>query len=66
MTLGERLKKSRVKRGLTLNDVSVLTRVHETTISKIELGKSKTPTFETIVLLAKYYEIPLDDLAKLL
>ncbi len=50
--LGSNLKAARLERGLTQEDVSMLSGVHETEISRIEAGK-RDPRVSTVRKLAK-------------
>jgi transcriptional regulator with XRE-family HTH domain len=59
--VGSRLRKLREHRGLTLAELSGLTGVSKSTLSRLEQGQRR-PTLELLLPLAKIYNVPLDDL----
>lgn len=59
--VGPRLKRLRVRRGLTLVDVSTTTGVSTSTLSRLETGQRR-PGLELLLPLARAYRVPLDDL----
>jgi len=59
--IGPRLKSWRQKRGLTLDELSALTRISSSTISRLESGK-RAPNLELVVPLAQALRLQLDDL----
>ena len=59
--VGPRLKSWRLKRGLTLDDLSELTAISASTISRLESGK-RAPNLELVVPLARALRLELDDL----
>ncbi|GAB3401825.1 XRE family transcriptional regulator [Schumannella luteola] len=59
--VGERLRRLRVNRNLTLADVSAATSISTSTLSRLESG-SRRPALELLLPLAREYGVPLDDL----
>jgi len=59
--IGPRLKGWRQKRGLTLDELSALTGISASTISRLEAGK-RAPNLELVVPLARALRLELDDL----
>ena len=59
--IGPRLKSWRQKRNLTLDDLSRLTDISASTISRLESGK-RAPNLELVVPLARALRLELDDL----
>jgi transcriptional regulator with XRE-family HTH domain len=59
--IGPRLKSWRQKRNLTLDDLSQLTNISASTISRLEAGK-RAPNLELVVPLARALRLELDDL----
>ena len=59
--IGPRLKSWRQKRGLTLDELSELTDVSASTISRLEAGK-RAPNLELVVPIARALRLELDDL----
>jgi len=59
--IGARLKSWRQKRGLTLDELSELTDISASTISRLEAGK-RAPNLELVVPLARALRLELDDL----
>lgn len=59
--IGPRLKSWRQKRGLTLDELSELTDISASTISRLESGK-RAPNLELVVPLARALRLELDDL----
>ena len=59
--IGPRLKSWRQKRNLTLDDLSQLTDISASTISRLESGK-RAPNLELVVPLARALRLELDDL----
>ncbi|WP_298457122.1 helix-turn-helix domain-containing protein [uncultured Cellulomonas sp.] len=60
-TVGPRLRALRQARGTTLTDVSALTGVSVSTLSRLESG-SRRPTLELLLPLARAYGVTLDEL----
>ena len=54
---------ARCKDGGSLRDVEAATGVSQTMVSQIERGIIKRPSFETVVLLCRYYGVSLQDAA---
>ena len=59
--IGPRLKTWRQKRNLTLDELSALTDISSSTISRLEAGK-RAPNLELVVPLARALRLELDDL----
>lgn len=59
--IGPRLKSWRQKRGLTLEELSALTDISPSTISRLEAGK-RAPNLELVIPLARALRLELDDL----
>lgn len=62
--IGPRLKSWRVKRGLTLDELSTATGISSSTISRLESGK-RAPNLELVVPLARALRLELDDIVPL-
>ncbi|MCM8762804.1 MAG: helix-turn-helix transcriptional regulator [Candidatus Omnitrophica bacterium] len=61
--LAENLKKLRKRKKLSQEKLARLVDISYNTISKIESGKAKNPTFETLSKLADVFEVSIDELA---
>ncbi|CAN5625263.1 XRE family transcriptional regulator [soil metagenome] len=59
--IGERLKSWRLKRNLTLDDLSEATGISSSTISRLEGGK-RAPNLELVIPIARALRLELDDL----
>ncbi|WP_205571789.1 helix-turn-helix domain-containing protein [Arthrobacter celericrescens] len=59
--VGERLKRLRIKRGITLTALAETTGISKSTLSRLETGQRK-PSLELLLPLAQTYRVPLDDL----
>jgi transcriptional regulator with XRE-family HTH domain len=60
--VGPRLRALRRQRGATLAEISELTGISVSTLSRLESGGRK-PTLELLLALARAYQVPLDELA---
>ena len=60
-SIGQRLRAIRRRRGRTLEQLSELTGMSISTLSRIESGKRR-PTLEVLLPLAQAYRMPLDEL----
>ncbi len=60
--VGPRLRALRQQRGATLAELSELTGISVSTLSRLESGGRK-PTLELLLALARAYHVPLDELA---
>ncbi len=60
--LGKNLKKLRQQKKLSQEKLARLTDISYNTISKIEVGKAKNPTFETLSRLADVFGVSIDEL----
>ena len=59
--MGETLKTARLARGLTQDQLSELSGVHQTTISDIEIGRNLNPSWTNVVRLARALDVdPID------
>ena len=63
MTVGECLRYMREGRGLYIKDVSEILGLSENTLGNWELGRCAIP-FEKAVMLCRFYELPVNVLAK--
>lgn len=63
MTIGRKLKQSRLKKELTQENVANILNVSRTTISNWEIGRSY-PDLESVVELSDLYNISLDELLR--
>jgi transcriptional regulator with XRE-family HTH domain len=59
--VGQRLKRVREQRGITLTAVAESTGISKSTLSRLETGQRR-PTLELLLALSKMYRVPLDDL----
>jgi transcriptional regulator with XRE-family HTH domain len=59
--VGPRLKALRVQKGLTLAELSELTGISPSTLSRLESG-GRRPTLELLLPLARTYGVPLDQM----
>jgi transcriptional regulator with XRE-family HTH domain len=59
--VGDRLKRLRTRRRLTLNAVSARTGISKSTLSRLENG-DRRPSLELLLALSHTYRVPLDDL----
>ena len=60
--LFERIRKLRIKRGLSQEKLARLANVSYNTIVKIESGQSRHPTIQTIAGISKAFNMSLDKL----
>ena len=60
--VGPRLRALRRQRDATLAEISELTGISVSTLSRLESGGRK-PTLELLLALARAYQVPLDELA---
>ena len=58
-TFGERLKKARIKKGLTQKNVATSTGLVRATLANWEIGRAE-PDLESIKILADFYNVPID------
>ncbi|MHC5228067.1 helix-turn-helix domain-containing protein [Enterococcus sp. LJL99] len=61
MTIGQRLKKIRLDKGYSQNDVATFLNISRQSISRWETDKAY-PDIDNLVELSKYYEVSIDDL----
>lgn len=59
--VGPRLKRLRSQRGITLEDLSRITGISKSTLSRLENG-GRRPSLELLLPLAQAYRVPLDEL----
>lgn len=62
--IGENIKKIRKQKRLSQEKLARLTDISLNTLTKIESGFTKRPSFQTIAKIAKALEINLDELAR--
>ncbi|MCK4260390.1 MAG: helix-turn-helix domain-containing protein [Halanaerobiales bacterium] len=62
-TFGERLRNLREERGLTLQQLSMRSGIHQSTISRLETDAYRRPHIETFIQLANGLEISVQELA---
>lgn len=60
--LAKNLKKLRTQKKLSQEKLARLVDISYNTIAKIEAGKAKNPTFETLSKLADVFDISIDEL----
>lgn len=65
LTLAERLREERTKKGLSLRQVASEAGVDDSNLSKIENGAVTKPSTETLQALSQFYAVPLEDLYSL-
>lgn len=63
LTLGQKIKKIRLKQGFSQDELARLADIPYTTLTKIESGKIKNPSFSAVVKVAKALNIKLDNLS---
>ena len=59
--IGERLRRLRTQRGVTLTALASTTGISKSTLSRLETGQRR-PTLELLLELSRSYRVPLDDL----
>lgn len=59
LTLGEFLRKLRIDKGKTINDMQIETGISKSYLSKLENNTKDNPSLYTITKLSEYYKIPL-------
>jgi transcriptional regulator with XRE-family HTH domain len=59
--VGPRLKRLRIRRGVTLTALAATTGISKSTLSRLESGQRK-PSLELLLPLAAVYQVPLDEL----
>src|SRR3954468_3083343 len=59
--VGPRLRRLRVRRGLTLTALAAQTGISKSTLSRLESGQRK-PSLELLLPLAEVHHLPLDEL----
>jgi transcriptional regulator with XRE-family HTH domain len=59
--VGPRLKRVRVRRGLTLTELAAATGISKSTLSRLETGQRK-PSLELLLPIAQVHQVPLDEL----
>lgn len=62
---GMKLRSLREERGMTLNELSIKSGIHESTISRLENDPGRRPQIETFVHLARGLGVSLQELALL-
>lgn len=61
-TLGQKIKQLRKEKGLTQEQLAIQANISYTTLTKMENGAIKNPSFENVAAIAKVLEVSLDDL----
>src|ERR671938_1814915 len=59
--VGPRLRRLRVRRGVTLTALAAQTGISKSTLSRLERGQRK-PSLELLLPLTEAYQVPLDEL----
>ena len=59
--IGQRLRRLRTQRGVTLTSLASTTGISKSTLSRLETGQRR-PTLELLLELSRAYRVPLDDL----
>ena len=62
--LAKNIRRIRLEKGLSQEKLARLARIALNTLAKIESGRSKEPTINTVTRIAKALGISLDDLVK--
>jgi transcriptional regulator with XRE-family HTH domain len=63
-TIGDKIKKIRLKQGLTQDKLARKADIPYTTLTKIESSVITKPSIQTVVKIAKGLDITLDELVK--
>ncbi|SIS54860.1 helix-turn-helix domain-containing protein [Alicyclobacillus vulcanalis] len=64
MSLGQRLRRLREERGLTLAQVAAAARISVSHLSAIENETRRNPSFHIVARLARVYGVPMDSLVE--
>jgi transcriptional regulator with XRE-family HTH domain len=64
VSLGEGIKKIRQQKGLSQEKLARLTDISLNTLTKIESGFTKSPSFQTVMKIANALGVSLDELAR--
>jgi transcriptional regulator with XRE-family HTH domain len=64
VTIGEKVRKERLKQKLTQDELARRADLPYTTLTKIETNVITKPTIQTVVKIAKGLKITIDDLIK--
>lgn len=62
--IGKNIKKIRQRKKLSQEHLARLTNISLNTLTKIESGFTKKPSFQTIVSIAKILDVSLDNISK--
>ena len=62
MEIGKIIRQSRIKKGLTITGMSKITGIPIQTISNIELGESKSPSFEVVAKICNELNLDMNKL----
>lgn len=62
MSLGAKLKKLRIAKGKSLQEVAAAVGASKTHVWDLETGRSQNPSMDLLSRLADYFEIPVSDL----
>jgi transcriptional regulator with XRE-family HTH domain len=63
--IGKNIKKIRQQKKLSQEKLARLTNISLNTLTKIESGFTKKPSFQTILRIAKALNVSLDDMAEI-
>lgn len=63
-TFGAKVRKLRIKRGLSARDVSKKMRIPYDTLISLEIGRNRVPSLTTALKFAKFFKITMEDLLK--
>lgn len=63
LSLAQKIKKIRLEQGFSQDELARLADIPYTTLTKVESGKIKNPSFKAIVKIARALKIRLDDLS---
>jgi len=59
-----KLMKLRINKGISQNELSLETGINRVTINKVESGKNKNPSFETMVTWCQYFDVSIVSILK--
>jgi transcriptional regulator with XRE-family HTH domain len=59
MNIGDRLKKLRLEKGLTIREVAKIFNISKSTVSDYERGRT-TPNYELLIKMADYFNVTTD------
>lgn len=62
LSLGQKIKKLRLKQGFSQDELARLADIPYTTLTKVESGKIKNPSFNAVAKIARALKIKLEEL----